>query len=65
VLGEISYPLYLIHPLATIIIIIIIITGKWGEYIAIAAVLFRRGSSPVPLTDRLIAIGSIALVGNR
>jgi peptidoglycan/LPS O-acetylase OafA/YrhL len=63
VLGEISYPLYLIHPLATIIIIII--TGKWGEYIAIAAVLFRRGSSPVPLTDRLIAIGSIALVGNR
>jgi peptidoglycan/LPS O-acetylase OafA/YrhL len=34
-LGELSYPVYLIHPLATIMII----TGKWGEYIAIAAIL--------------------------
>lgn len=34
-LGEMSYPIYLIHPLATIIII----TGKWGEYIAIAVIL--------------------------
>ena len=34
-LGELSYPIYLIHPLATIIII----TGAWGEYIAIAVIL--------------------------
>jgi peptidoglycan/LPS O-acetylase OafA/YrhL len=35
-LGELSYPLYLVHPLATILII----SDRWGEYVAIAAVLF-------------------------
>src|SRR5262249_35730547 len=35
-LGDLSYPIYLIHPLATIAII----PGRWGEYYAVAAVLF-------------------------
>jgi peptidoglycan/LPS O-acetylase OafA/YrhL len=34
-LGELSYPIYLIHPLATILII----TGGWGEYYAVFVVL--------------------------
>jgi peptidoglycan/LPS O-acetylase OafA/YrhL len=35
VLGELSYPIYLVHPLATILII----TGGWGEYYAVFLVL--------------------------
>lgn len=34
-LGELSYPLYLLHPLATILII----PGRWGEYFVVAVVL--------------------------
>lgn len=34
-MGELSYPLYLIHPLATIIII----TGSWGEYVSVLLIL--------------------------
>ena len=38
-IGDLSYPLYLIHPLATIIVM----PGKWGEYIAISGICSYRG----------------------